>query len=106
MKYKEMPEFETNEFKVGNHVAFYRKSGRTEGEVQCVHGDIVEIMYGETLAKSMTKVHFKQCRLLKEMNPREFYLVVDDRGRFYWGSQSLSDVRDYVHIKVREILED
>jgi hypothetical protein len=99
-KYKELPAFETNEFKVGDRVRFYEDCDANEGEVVHVSMNVIEvhgINYG---------IHFKQCRKLEEVKPREFW--IHSPGGYLVDTLSTDDrvnLKAQGYIKLREVLE-
>lgn len=111
-KYIEQPAFEKNEFEVGDSVRVYLSSSKVlEGNVSFVCGrDLVGV--------SDENFHFKQCRLLKEVKPREFWIReqnVEDllNGKYVYGEgatiskDSACNLQgDGPYIKFREVLED
>ncbi|HEY5688551.1 MAG TPA: hypothetical protein VIS27_09635 [Yeosuana sp.] len=111
-KYKELPAFETNEFKVGDKVAFYRKCGKAIGEITSRSTNNLCIKY-ESRDKNtcMTETHFKQCRKLEEVKPREFNVIVTEDGEIITApSHALPNFtfnnKPVTYIKVREVLDD
>jgi hypothetical protein len=103
-KYKELAAFKTNEFKIGDMVRAYELSFRTgyvEGKILNIKGD--EICF--SIPDMPLVFHFKQCRKLEEVKPREFWTY-----RVYLQDPSSNEgallrVLDEA-IKVREVLDD
>lgn len=100
-KYKELPAFETNEFKAGDVINVYV-------DYNTIHKVTVNNSFGDYLdfgAELYGRYHFKQCRKLEEVKPREFWIYSaydhnpdehpDPRG-----------VRYPKAFKVREVLDE
>lgn len=105
-KYKELPAFETNEFKAGDAVAFYRNCGRAIGEIKDICDDRLEVIYERGNGyNSCTSVHFKQCRKLEEIKPREFYLHLWGSSIFTQEECAERGIATSNLIKVREVIE-
>lgn len=116
-KYKELPLFETNEFKVGDEVKVYDSSMDKNKiyVVQFVGPSLVQLQgYGF--------FNFQVCRKLEEIKAREFWIPKDSLDELFnrkftdwYGREKLCDQymtpidrtkynKDY--IKVREVLDD
>lgn len=111
-KYVEQPAFETNEFKAGDNVRIYiprsnspliKKSGVEDTEVMMIDGDYLLLKLTNHFTDDV-KAHFKACRLLKEVKPREFWLDFDNNTFYEHPHGSKFSVRLSL-IKVREVLE-
>jgi hypothetical protein len=120
-KYKELPAFETNEFKVGDRVKVYMSPEPYIGLITEIEDSFLKIEavdYNEH-----TFEHFKQCRKLEEIKPREFWVHRDCVNNIfgqlplrYYGSPprfGSAVIATYVdkpdrkeYIRVQEILED
>jgi hypothetical protein len=106
MKFKELPAFETNEFKVGDRVKVYTENGILLGIVSSDRNKgyhYVFILKDGT--EEEVEFHFKQCRNLEPVKPREFLIKrcdgEDDDMIFEYDSL----IREGF-IWVREVLED
>jgi len=115
-KYKELPAFETNEFKVGDMVAVYGCPSVTGSYHTGSHHDVVhiaeegEILVGTELNPRLG-FHFKQCRKLVEVEPREWWLnpvsktyVVAGEIIEYKNDDGVPNLAAW--IKVREVIEE
>ena len=103
MKYKELPAFETNEFKVGDLVKCYDSEVSDDNE-------IIEVIVADKIyLKNYTySAHFKTCRKLEEIKPREFW-IVGREDEFYVYENEPKDItlsEGFKKIRVREVLED
>lgn len=67
----EQPAFETNEFKPGDRVNVYDVGDITDGTVETVSGNVIFL---ENINIGIG-FHFKQCRLLKKREPREWEVL-------------------------------
>jgi len=103
MKYKELPAFETNEFKVGDKVKVYNSEGHFTAFVS-------EIMLNKEFLRLETRtlpVHFKQCRKLEEIKPREFWVdLLENKLLPIEYEKRNKDFSKSGYIKVREVIED
>lgn len=108
-KWVEQAAFETNEFKKGDALRSYCAIGGIERcDVTSVSGDIVY--------SGDSEFHFKQCRLLKQVKPREWWVWLGDISVIEklekivaWTEKGRPDLiahDGYKWIKVREVLED
>jgi len=75
MKYKELPAFETNEFKVGDRIRAY--GVLVDGHIDDIVTGICKITKDHLMVDTIDNVyysspHFKQCRKLVEVEPREW----------------------------------
>ena len=108
MKYKELPAFETNEFKVGDHVRLYGVSGSFDGTITTVGKELIVIRGDVQLTG-----HFKQFRKLEEVTPREYIRYIDEFGNLYKSGESyyfngteFMITEPTKRIKLREVLEE
>jgi hypothetical protein len=107
-KYKELPAFETNEFKVGDLINVYIGHYLYKVRVTRTHEYLV-FFSGADTENGEGLAHFKQCRKLEEIKPREFFIdlrtyrstdvIPSEYSPNPWGP-------DMRVIKVREVLED
>jgi hypothetical protein len=121
MKYKELPAFETNEFKVGDRVKVYMSPEPYIGLITEIENDLLEVI--AFYCNEHTFEHFRQCRKLEEIKPREFWVHRDCVNnifgqlplRYYGGPPRFGSavIATYVdkpdhqeYIRVQEILED
>ncbi len=109
MKYKELPAFETNEFKEGDKVNLYDKLGILVGEITDISGDYIRFM---STGRNYER-HFKQFRKLEEIQPREYIRYIDEFGNLYKYDDTSCFARTESvragatkRIKLREVLED
>lgn len=73
-KYRELPAFETNEFKVGDNVHVYGCSSVKDGVLLKIrHIYSTAYMEARDSEDILHVVHFKQCRKLEEIKPRIFW---------------------------------
>jgi hypothetical protein len=101
----ECPAFETNEFKVGDRVRVYRYHGGAEiGDALVTHVKNDDVEYGDYGA------HFKQCRLLKKREAREWWVHTADfesnkKSIPMWYEKWKMDDFPGKWIKVREVID-
>lgn len=99
MKYKEQPAFEKNDFKVGDYVRVYDEQYQFDCAISAINDCFVSF-------NTTRKLHFKQCRLLLPVKPREFYLIRDcEDDTFGILEEKPNNVWKEI-VKVREVLED
>ncbi len=105
MKYKELDAFETNEFKRGDKVNIYNDGRVFIYFVVNVRNDIVIAAYKVDISEAMTsEFHFRQCRKLEEIKPREWLVRTD--GQFsQFITSDLGMCPSKYTFRVREILE-
>lgn len=96
-KFKELPAFETNEFKVGDWIICY------DSEVSNGIQEIIDISKDSILLKNYLHwVNFRTCRKLEEVKAREFWI---DPGMFAY-EYLPPHLSPNKFIKVREVLEE
>lgn len=109
-KYKELPAFETNEFKVGDLVKVYVGTDIFQTRVLEIRRDHFVIIE-DSEDRGYDIAHFKQCRKLEEIKPREFNVIVTEDGEIITApSHALPNFtfnnKPVTYIKVREVLDD
>ncbi len=114
-KYKELPAFETNEFKIGDKVAVYNMGISFICTVERIMGEMVYCLPENRMHMYECKLgrdiyNFKQCRKLEENKPREYWLNpgIDSRYPFEgmtYNKHVASDLQLPGWIRVREIIE-
>lgn len=73
IKYKELPAFETNEFKKGDRIKVY--GIQDTNYIICVVEDSKEYVVSfQPSIKGQYYAHFKQCRKLEEIKPKEYWI--------------------------------
>jgi hypothetical protein len=114
MKYKELAAFKTNEFKVGDMVRVYDYFPYEALIVEMFNDNgegILKVQFEDPSSvklRSTRGVHFKQCRKLEEVIPREFWINPDEKN---CAAKILTSEPDGVYargpfIKVIEVMED
>lgn len=117
-KFRELPAFETNEFKVGDRIKCYDSvvpENHSGYFVKDKEGSFVsfECRIGST---HCFRAHFKQCRKLEEVKPREFYLrtipvyhpITKEYIYEYYSINDCNKPEEFSeeYIKVREVMEE
>lgn len=100
MQYIEQPAFETNEFKMGDKVRIYVATNTIDDEVLKLYDQFIVIDFADGVQKHY---HFKQCRLLKKRETREWWLRTDQPVWTVWDHQTLATTE---WIRVREVFEE
>lgn len=102
MRYKELPAFEKNEFDEGDTVNVYMQGNSKPYETYVLpvqnyqEKDMVKVSGHTTL------VHYKQCRKLEPMKPREW--TIHTCPRHVGATTAFFDHKCEEQIKVREVL--
>ncbi|HEY5688552.1 MAG TPA: hypothetical protein VIS27_09640 [Yeosuana sp.] len=106
-KYKELPAFETNEFKVGDKVICYDSAVVVSviHTVTKVFPTSIILSPGPEEYKGMD-MNFKQCRKLEEIKPREYSVNIDAITGNIVGPFSSLNSDNFKTIKVREVMDD
>lgn len=127
MKYKELPAFETNEFKKEDLVHIYHSLNDVK-LTEWIHGPqkVSKLEKDYVFFDGPFGYHFKQCRKLEEIKPREFYvkevsisytISTSDSPKLGWNMSSIesknitnnfieiSEIPKEGYIKVREVIE-
>lgn len=98
-KYRELPAFETNEFRIGDIINVYIDSGNPfKEEVLNVRNNLVK-----TSANKV--IHFKSLRKLEEIKGRLFWIKDSPNGRVSVNTMVSEENESGDWIKVREVLE-
>lgn len=108
-KYKELPAFETNEFKVGDIVNCYcEQKTHIEIPVKCLLVDKDYLLIEDRTYQIIA--HFKQCRKLVKVEPREFWLVFSHEHNYsnpsVYPCEQIIAHKGAWQIKVREVLDE
>lgn len=103
MKYRELPASEVNDFKVGDWVRVYQNYGvgTEDYTIKEVHIDFISV-------KDITKpmYHWKACRKLVPVEPREWTITICEDGTLSKGTPFAKNIYNYSEtIRVREVLE-
>lgn len=105
-KYKELPAFETNEFKVGDKVKCFDTCTNSVviNEVYRTISNYIEIRPENYLAG--IEVHISCCRKLEEIKPREFAIGLEEGHplQVLFGIPRIQS-GSIEWIKVREVIE-
>jgi len=104
MKYRELPALEINEFQIGDLIKTYQGNQEHIFYIVSVNENILTVTYKEDIYEEDTSIfHFKQCRKLVPIEPREFHLHSDGS---YTGINNAKFIDREKALKVREVLED
>lgn len=112
VKYKELPASETNTFLVGQKVKVYHGHHHIQGNVNNVSGEFVYVTEdGFYSAHSDSPFHFRQCRKLEAIQPKEFYIKITKRSNGQLDLLEVVPVNEAFnpkdkYIKVREVLPE
>lgn len=103
MKYIEFQAFDTNQFQVGDKVRVYHSPYNvTDATVTEVQGDALLARKDPSKKTQEIFAHFKQCRRLEEMKPRE-WLIYRTKSHEFTTDQTIEHYLPA--IKVIEVLE-
>lgn len=103
MKYKELPAFESNEFKVGDLINIYSPEPLQINRISKIYQDLIIV---ENSLSGCCMFHFKQCRKLVPIEAREWEVWIDCYGDLFDNPKDLYYDKKAKKIKVREVLED
>lgn len=102
VKYVEQPAFETNLFKIGDKIHVYDMCYKNIDihTITKINDDLIE-------SNGKDILHFKQCRLVLPVRPREFWIKLDLINYSILIATPFDiGLKDEGYFKVREILED
>ena len=100
MKYREHAAFETNEFKSGDLVRIY--DAMVVGNFRT---DAVTVVKGDLIYTGAQSYHFKQCRKVEEIKPREWWIDTKPGVWTVWENIDSIDKVKGGFIRVREVEE-
>lgn len=110
-KYRELPAFEKNEFNEGDLVNCYNAPSGSLPFVLKITGIFQDFIYGDLPdskeGDESIGAHFKACRKLEELKPREWEVYLDKQGTII-SYNAMKDFcwNDVKTIRVREILDE
>lgn len=112
MKWKEMPAFESaKEFEIGDTVRVYQSVEACDGKVDAISGDLIDVSFVQS-AHDRGIYHFKTCRKLVPVEPREWtgrreFFEADSMGRVT-STKYILWIKGIgpETIKVREVLDE
>lgn len=102
MKYKELPAFEINQFQKGDRARVYRGDKQEDVIVEEIRVNGMLLLRSKDIYDSFA--HFKQCRKLEELKPREWTVFLTKDGRIT--SAGALNFCEAKWLRVREVLED
>lgn len=105
-KHREMPSELFNTFIENDYVRVFNDSACFEGTVLAVDKDLIYFRSEEGFE---FVIHFKQCRKLEEIKPRDFLIAINEDGEISNTDHMLKGFllngKPVKFVKVREVIE-
>ncbi len=109
-QWDEQDAFKTNKFEVGDRVRIYHRfyDDNSKGEPLPLEQDLLSVDNVWVQTTNTHYYHFKQCRLLKKREPREWlgFACTKNFGRFSYLRSCKECDGECESIKVREVLDE